>query len=219
MSSSRRSIGGTLIAGILVVAPVYLGILLLLKALKSLGALLRPFAALLPDGLPGDQFLSLLLVLAFCYFVGLAIRTSRGRAVQQRLARSVFEKIPGYGLFRSLTRQVAGEGEGEAWKPALVEIEDALVPAFIVEQLTDGRYTVFVPSVPTPLAGAVYVLSHDRVHPLDIAFTQAMKTVSRWGSGCKDLVAAMEGARQQGATVEGAVPRKAEPLTATTSPH
>ena len=139
--------------------------------------------------------------------------------MQQRLARSVFEKIPGYGLFRSLTRQVAGEGEGEAWKPALVEIEDALVPAFIVEQLTDGRYTVFVPSVPTPLAGAVYVLSHDRVHPLDIAFTQAMKTVSRWGSGCKDLVAAMEGATQQGATVEGHVPRKPEPLTATTSPH
>ena len=86
------------------------------------------------------------------------------------------------------------------------------MPAFIVEQLTDGRYTVFVPSVPTPL-------SHDRVHPLDIAFTQAMKTVSRWGSGCKDLVAAMEGATQQGATGEGLVPRKAEPLTATTTPH
>jgi uncharacterized membrane protein len=76
-----------------------------------------------------------------------------------------------------------------------------------------------VPSVPTPLAGAVYVLSHDRVHPLDIAFTQAMKTVSRWGSGCKDLVAAMEGATQQGATGEGLGPRKVEPLTATTTPH
>src|SRR4029077_8667016 len=111
MSSSRRSIGGTLIAGILVVAPVYLGVLLLLKALKSLAGLLKPVARLLPDWLPADQLLSLLLVLAFCSFVGLAIRTSRGRAVQQRLARSVFEKIPGYGLFRSLTRQVAGEGD------------------------------------------------------------------------------------------------------------
>src|SRR4029077_14271096 len=219
MSRGRRSIGGMLIAGILVVAPVYLGILLLLKALKSLAGLLKPVAGLLPDWLPADQFLSLLLVLVFCYFVGLAIRTSRGRAVQQRLARSVSEKIPGYGLFRSLTQQVAGQAEGEAWKPALVEIEDALVPAFIVEQLTDGRYTVFVPSVPTPLAGAVYVLSHDRVHPLDIAFTQAMKTVSRWGSGCKDLVAAMEGVTQQGATGEGLGPRKGEPLTATTTPH
>jgi len=38
------------------------------------------------------------------------------------------------------------------WKPALVEIEEALVPAFIIEELEDQRVTVFVPSVPTPFA-------------------------------------------------------------------
>ena len=32
----------------------------------------------------------------------------------------------------------------------------------------------------------------ERVHPLDIPFTQALKSVSRWGSGSKELVAAME---------------------------
>ena len=73
----------------------------------------------------------------------------------------------------------------------LVEIEDALVPAFIVEELVDGRFTVFVPSVPTPFAGAVYILSRERVHLLDIPFSQAIKSVSRWGSGSADLVAAM----------------------------
>jgi hypothetical protein len=30
------------------------------------------------------------------------------------------------------------------------------------------------------------------VHPLDVPFTQAFKVVSKWGSGGKDLVAAME---------------------------
>jgi uncharacterized membrane protein len=86
---------------------------------------------------------------------------------------------------------VAGEGRENEWKPALAQIEDALVPAFIVEEFEDGRYTVFVPSVPTPLAGAVYILSRERVHPLDITFTQAIQAVSRWGSGSKALVAAM----------------------------
>jgi uncharacterized membrane protein len=51
---------------------------------------------------------------------------------------------------------------------------------------------VFVPSIPTPLAGAVYILDRRRVHPLDVPFTDALKTVSRWGSGAKDLVAVME---------------------------
>jgi uncharacterized membrane protein len=88
---------------------------------------------------------------------------------------------------------LAGDGEEHTWKPALAEIEDALVPAFIIEELDDGRFTVFVPSVPTPLAGAVYVLRPERVHILDIPFTQAISIISRWGSGSKDLVAAMQG--------------------------
>jgi uncharacterized membrane protein len=88
-------------------------------------------------------------------------------------------------------QQLAGEGRENVWKPALAEIEDGLVPAFIIEELDDGRLTVFVPSVPTPLAGAVYILNRARVHPLNVPFTQAIKSVSRWGSGSKDLVAAM----------------------------
>jgi hypothetical protein len=70
--------------------------------------------------------------------------------------------------------------------------EEALVPAFIIEELEDRRFTVVVPSIPTPLAGAVYVLSRERVHPLDVPFTQAIQTVSRWWSGAKELVAAMQ---------------------------
>jgi uncharacterized membrane protein len=187
----------TLVRGLLVVAPIYLACLLLLKAVKSMMGLVRPFTKLLPTWLPADQLLSLLVVLVICFLIGLAVRTPTGRTLGKRIERSLFEKIPGYSLLRSLTQRLAGEGEGKAWKPALAEIEEALVPAFIIEELDDGRFTVFVPSVPTPLAGAVYILTPDRVHPLNIPFTQAIKTVSRWGSGSKDLVAAMQGERAQ----------------------
>jgi uncharacterized membrane protein len=105
--------------------------------------------------------------------------------------KAFFERLPGYGLLRSLTQRLANDGDETAWKPALVEIEEALVPAFIIEELDDGRLTVFVPSVPTPFAGAVYILNRERVHALDVPFTQAIRSVSRWGSGSKDLVAAM----------------------------
>jgi hypothetical protein len=73
-----------------------------------------------------------------------------------------------------------------------VEIEEALVPAFIIEEFEDGRYTVFVPSIPTPLAGAVYILDRKRVHPLDVPFTAALRTISKWGSGSRELVATMD---------------------------
>jgi uncharacterized membrane protein len=147
---------------------------------------------LLPNWLSAGQLVSLLLVLLMCFLIGLAIHAPAGRAACTRIEKSLFYRIPGYGLFRSLTDRLGGMNEDNAWKPALVEIEEALVPAFIVEELEDGRFTVFVPSVPTPLAGTVYILTSDRVHLLNIPFTQAIKAVSQWGSGSKQLVAAME---------------------------
>ena len=135
--------------------------------------------------------MSLVLVLAICFLVGLAVRTESGRAARERMEVALFGRLPGYGLLRSLTQRLAGDSEESTWMPALIDIEDALVPGFIIEALDDGRFTVFVPSVPTPLAGAVYVLRPERVHILDIPFTQAVKSISRWGSGSRELVAAM----------------------------
>jgi uncharacterized membrane protein len=159
---------GRLVAGALVVAPTYLAVLLLLKGLKSLAGIMKPFAQLLPRWLPADQVLSLLLVLVGCFLIGAALRTRVG-----------------YGLWNRVEK-----------------VEEALVPAFIIEELGDGRFTVFVPSIPTPLAGAVYILTAERVHPLNVPFTQAIKTISRWGSGSKDLVAAMEEGRKLAAVNE-----------------
>ena len=191
MKYAWEFVKNTLVGGLLIVVPIYLAVLLLLKAMQSVMGLVRPLAQLLPPWIPADNILSLLLVLSLCFLIGLAVRAPMGRALRERLEQSLFERIPGYALFRSLTQRLAGESREHVWQPALAEIEDALVPAFIIEELEDGRFTVFVPSIPTPLAGAVYVLSQDRVHPLDIPFTQAIQTVSRWGSGAKELVAAM----------------------------
>jgi len=110
--------------------------------------------------------MAFLLVLILCFVVGMIVRTTAGRAVIERIERSLFERIPGYALLRSLTQRLVGEDRENVWKPALVEIEEALVPAFIIEEFDDGRYTVFVPSVPTPLAGAVYILER-RPRPPD----------------------------------------------------
>jgi uncharacterized membrane protein len=178
-------------SGMLVVLPVYLAILLLLKGMKSVAGLVAPFTHLLPSWMPAEEILSLLLVLAICFLIGAAIGTRRGHRIRHRVEIKVFERIPGYALIRSLTQQVVGESREKVWKAALWEGGEGLSPAFIIEELADGRYTVFVPSIPTPFAGAVYVLDRARVHPLDVPFTDAVKVVSRWGSGAKDLVAAM----------------------------
>ena len=187
MKQTMRAVWKALMRGLLIVVPVYLAILLLLKGMKSVANLVRPFTALLPDWVPAEELLSLLLVLAICAVIGATVGTRIGRAVRDWLERSVFERIPGYGVIRSLTRQMAGKSRENTWRPALIEIEDALVPGFIIEELDDGRYTVLIPSVPTPAAGALFIIPRDRVHPVDVPFTQAVKVISKWGAGAGEL--------------------------------
>lgn len=193
MKKTLSYIGTTLIAGLLIVVPAYLAILLLLKAMKTIAKLIHPIAALLPGSIPAEPLLSLLLVLGICFVIGYATGTQAGKLMREKMVKTFFERIPGYALLRSFTQQLAGQTTENVWKPALVFTDDgAYVLGFIIEELEDGRYTIFVPSIPTPLAGAVWIVDRDRVHPVNVPFTDALKVVSKWGSGAKELVANME---------------------------
>jgi uncharacterized membrane protein len=173
----------TLIGGLLVVVPIYLSILLLVKTLAGIVKLMSPVTAAIPAGAQFREVIAVAIVLAVCLFAGSAVRTRIGLRAKNALERSVLRKIPGYALVRGLAERVSGEeGEG-AFQPALVEIEGGLSPCFIIEELEDGRYTVLVPSVPTPAAGSLFILPRDRVHPLDVPFTQAVTVISKWGAG------------------------------------
>ena len=177
----------TLIGGLLVILPIYISILLLVKTLKGIVALMSPVTAAIPAGAQFREVIAIAIVLAVCLLAGFAVRTRSGLRAKNALERSVLRKIPGYALVRGLAERVSGEeGEG-AFQPALVEIEDGLSPCFIIEELPDGRYTVLVPSVPTPAAGSLFILPRDRVHPLDVPFTQAVTVISKWGAGAGAL--------------------------------
>jgi uncharacterized membrane protein len=210
MNRSLHFVGKALLSGFLAVVPVYLAVLLVLKAMESVAKMVHPLTVLLPDWLPAERILSLLLVLAICFLIGAATLTTTGRVIRQRFERSFLQRIPGYEVIRGLTQQLAGDNRQESWKPAFAEIEEALVPAFIIEEFADGRYTVFVPSIPTPFAGAIYILEPKRVHPVDVPFTQFLRVVSKWGSGAEALEKAMQKAASAPAPYGGAV--AVEPL-------
>jgi uncharacterized membrane protein len=145
----------TLIGGVLIILPIYIAILLLTKAVKGLLGLLGPIAGSLPADVEFRQAATIILLIGACFIVGLVVRTGPGLRAKNAFEQAVLEKLPGYTFFRGLTGRLAGRNEGHRLEPALVEIEDALVPALIVEKLEDGSFTVFVPSAPTPMAGSM----------------------------------------------------------------
>ena len=181
----------TLIGGVLVILPLYIAVLLLAKTVNGLLALLKPVADQVPASVELRQVVAIILLICACFAIGLIVRTGPGLRAKNAFERTILEKLPAYTFLRGLVSRLAGKGEEQPLQPALVELEDALVPALIVEELDDGSYTVLVPSAPTPMAGSVYILPHDRVHPVDIPLAKAIGVFSKWGTGAGEFVHAM----------------------------
>src|SRR5215470_1015691 len=182
----------TLLGGVIVVLPAWLAVLLVLKALGHLEIFVKPVSSHLPRGIAHPRVIGILVLIGLCFLVGAAIQTAIGQKAERSAERAVLEKIPGYTTLRSLASRLSDHTEMASFQPALVEMEKALVPAFIVERHSGNRCTVFIPSAPTPMAGAVYIIDNSRVHSLDLPAVSVMQCISKWGGGSDKLVAALD---------------------------
>lgn len=181
----------TLLGGVLVLLPAYLAVLLLLKGIQGLTALVKPLANNLPIEAEHHTLFAIGLIIVVSFLIGLALQTWPGKRLGHWFTTEVLGRIPGYNVIRSVMRRSFGDDSSE-FKVAFVQTDEALVVGFVVEEHADGRYTVFVPASPTPFSGAVLVLTPERVHIVDVPFMQAFQAMTKWGTGTRDLIKAMD---------------------------
>jgi uncharacterized membrane protein len=182
----------TLLGGILFVLPVLVVLVVVRHAVQITASALRPLAHLLPAekmaGVVAADVLAIVTIVLLCFLAGLFVGTRIGRRLSERLEQIVLRKVPGYTLFKGAAYGMAGlDAKGEL-KVALAWIEEAWVLAFVVEWHPEGLSTVFVPSVPTPAAGAIYFLPVGRLQLLDVPVSSAMACVMRLGVGSRELL-------------------------------
>ena len=196
MKAAWKFISATLVGGLLVLLPLYLAGLLVAKLIGALETLLKPLARMTPLEPRHDTLFSVAVALVISLLIGLAIQTRAGRRAGGWVRDNVLMHIPGYALIRSVTRRSIGDESGE-FEVALAEIEDGLTVVFVVERHADGRFTVFVPGSPTAFSGKAVVLEPDQLQIVDVPFVQAVRAMGQWGTGMRDIVAAL-GAQKAG---------------------
>ena len=192
MKSYLQGLKSALVTGLVIVLPAWLALLLLLKVLVQLGVLVKPIAKEMPEGVNHPQVVAIVVFVLICLLVGFLVHTSVGQFIGKALSERIFNRVPGYQPLRNIARQFSDMEAKDGFKPALIEVEDGcLAPAFLIEDHGDGQSTVFMPSVPTPMAGAIFIMPSERVHPIDVPVTTMMKCISKWGSGTSELLAAL----------------------------
>jgi len=187
-----------IIDGLMVVVPIGAIILLVLGILHQL----RDATAPLAGPFVHPMIIGVLLFAAICLAIGYLVRSAIGRAVRRTLESALFDKIPGYRLFKAF----AGDGplaigEGRALRPALAAFDDAACPALVMDEFADGRILLLVPGSPTAMSGSLYIMTSDRVTLLDVPLMPFLKAISSWGLGLPELVASVPKSPQPAADI------------------
>ena len=102
MKSFWKFFTKALASGFLIAVPVYLAMLLLLKAAKSLVGLVRPLAVLRPPGVPVEAAatgFALLFVLLICFALGAAALTEPGEPSKSASGSPSWKRYPAINSF------------------------------------------------------------------------------------------------------------------------
>jgi uncharacterized membrane protein len=192
VSKITEFIKTTILGGFLVLLPVVAVLAVIGISLATLIKIVAPIAGKLPiktvGGFALATLLAVLFLLAFCFLAGFLVRMRIGQLVQKRVENLLLQRLPGYVMFKNLTRQLAGQ-EGIEFAPALVDLygSQARVVDLIVEEHADGKFTVFVPISPTATLGQVYLLPHANVERLEARFVDVVNSLTQWGMESKKL--------------------------------
>ena len=193
MQSLFRFLKTTLIGGVVVLVPVAVCAYIIAAVVKAVLRGLAPVAALVPAQSPGGiglmSLIAIALVVGLCFLFGLLVRTAGGRALGGWVENRLFNLLPGYELIKRVTQQFAGTGE-TLGTPVAVRLGDSQQIGFLVEELTPGQVTVFIPAAPALTFGTVHIVPADRVEKLSAKLTQVVDCITKIGCGSSRLLSA-----------------------------
>ncbi len=185
----------TLIGGVLVLVPIYLSVLLLLKALGGVMGLVSPIT----EGLPRDAAVARSDRNAAPHRGMLRLR-SRGAdrariAGEERVRAHRPRKDPGLRAHPRADGQNRRQG-GRGHFRRRAGRDRGRARAGLPDRGVRRRTLRHLRSVGSHArCGSIYIIAKARVHPVDVPFTLAISVISKWGSGSSELLAGMKRAR------------------------
>ena len=182
----------TVIGGLVLIVPVAVLFIALGYVLSLLVRVNNAVAEYVPVEVFGHPAVIIALavcsIVAFCFIAGLLLKTGVGDRLAKKLDALLEDKLPLYGMVRTLTQRFTGI-DGLEFAPAEVDLysNETRVLAFVIEELPTKRYVVFVPSSPALTMGQVYILPASSVRLLDKPTKLAVDAITQWGVGTKLL--------------------------------
>jgi uncharacterized membrane protein len=182
----------TIIGGIVFLVPLIIIVAIIGKALAIMKQVAGPLSSLAPiDSLGGIAMVNLIalaLIVLVCFLAGLGARTVPAGRLVDFLESRILSHIPAYAFVKGMTESVAGAEDGEGMKAVLARLDDYSQVAFEIERVAGGDVVVYLPGAPNPWSGSVYVMTEDRIQPIDATMMSAVQNIRGLGRGSGELL-------------------------------
>lgn len=183
-----RAVGNTFVAGILLLLPILVAIVVVREAVRLLKQVVEPLAKLLPFerilGVQAENVVSFVIPLVVCMLAGIFATTATGRRITALLERHVLQYLPLYGWAMTMVRNLLHTGSKRPTEVVLIDIGDGIEQiAWVTGRPTPGKVAVYVPDPPNGQSGAVLVVPEEKIVAVDITMVQALDVLRRLGAG------------------------------------
>lgn len=192
MKSILKIIKATFLGGILFLVPLVVLLIVLEKGYGIVQKTTLPLVSALPKvsvlGLAIQELVGLLIIILICLFAGLLARTAAAEKLVQKLEEGILSFVPGYSFMKSMNENILGLESKDDLKVILVPTDAGLQFAFLIEQISDEKSTVFIPDAPNPWSGSVVFVDKKDITEIDITQKQALACIRKLGYGSEELL-------------------------------
>ncbi|MCP2026769.1 putative membrane protein [Flavobacterium sp. HSC-32F16] len=192
MKSILKIIKATFLGGILFLAPLVVLLIILEKGYGIIQKVTLPLVNHLPRihvlGVAIQELVGTLILILICFTAGLLARTAGAKKMIHKLENGILSFVPGYSFMKSMNESIMGFESNQDLKVILVPTDAGWQFAFLIEQIDENNFTVFVPDAPNPWSGSVCFVEKKDIREVGITQKEALASIRKLGYGTKELL-------------------------------
>ncbi|EJG00710.1 DUF502 domain-containing protein [Flavobacterium sp. F52] len=192
MKSIFKIIKATFLGGILFLAPLVVLLVILEKSYGIIQKITLPLAEHLPRihvlGIALQELAGIIIIILICFVAGLLAKTAKAKNLIQKLEDGILSFVPGYSFMKNMNENIMGLESKDDLKVILVPTDAGLQFAFLIEEINENKFAVFIPDAPNPWSGSVVFVEKKDITDVDISQKQALACIRKLGFGSKVLL-------------------------------
>lgn len=192
MKSILKIIKATFLGGILFLAPLILLLVLLEKGFSIIQKITNPIVSHFPKvkvlGLAIEEIVAISIIVIVCFAAGLIAKTTYAQRLIHRLEDGILSFVPGYSFMKNMNENIMGFESNQDLKVIMVPTDAGWQFAFLIEQIDENNFAVFIPDAPNPWSGSVVFVEKHNIKEVEISQKQALACIRKLGYGSKELL-------------------------------